>query len=178
MMILLILIEIPALGKSLATQRQGSHPWKHRISWDRTSSWPWIAIFRNHPTISIVLFSSGASRVDWCFCPVKVVWLRSVRISDRDHEALGLEAQAEYRHSTWRLNKNAEPQRPLMSLMHTTVYGSSWINRMRVQWHLKLGACIKTYIFFRSKTDQNYVANLKLNTSLSIPRYEDMIRYD
>ena len=33
-------------------------------------------------------------------------------------EGLRLEAEAEYRHSTWKANKDAEPKRPLM---HTNV---------------------------------------------------------
>lgn len=32
---MMILIEIPAVGKSLAPQRQRCHPWKHHISSDR-----------------------------------------------------------------------------------------------------------------------------------------------
>jgi hypothetical protein len=60
-------------------------------------------------------------------------------------KGLRLEAEAKYRHSTWKANKDAEPKRPLM---HTNV--CVWVKcESNGTW--RLGTCIKIYLFSNLK---------------------------
>ena len=101
-------------------------------------------------------------------------------------KGLRFEAEAKYRHSTWKANKDAEPKRPLM---HTCVCVSVcvWVKCepngtwrlctcIKIELKEKCAGTPKTWSLLPKQI--SYVVNLKLNTSLSMQRYENMTRCD